>query len=169
MASNPTAGQLVRASDVVHTGFIYKPTSQAVTSSTTLINDADLFTFLDVGQWRVELIGNYTGISTGAGDVKTAWTFSGILGASFGRYGTGPNPASTDPTATSVSSTARALATAIIYGAIDTPTAAFKEDLFLDVTTAGTLQLQWAQGTSSATPSNLTAGSRLFITSLVAD
>lgn len=169
MATNPVAGQLIRASDVVRTEYIYKPSAQSVTSSTTVANDVDLVVALDVGQWRVELIGNYTGIASGAGDIKTAWTFSGTLGSQFGRYGTGPDPGSTGATSTSISSTARALATAIIYGTIDTPTAVFKEDLFLDVQVAGTLQLQWAQGTSAATATNLTAGSRLFITSIVAN
>lgn len=167
MASNPVAGQLIRASDIVHTEFIYKAVTQGVTSSTVLVNDNDFLVTLPVGQSRVEFIGNSTGISTGAGDLKIAWTFSGTLGTSFGRYGTGPAPGSVDPTNTSVSSTARSLATTIIYGTIDTPTVGFKEDLYLDVTVAGVLQLQFAQGTSAATASNMSAGSRMFITTLV--
>jgi hypothetical protein len=159
------AGETILASDVVVPKVIVKAATQSVTSSTTLVNDSDFAVTLTPGKWRVELRAHTAGVSTGAGDIKMQWAFSGTNNNST-RIVLGPSAGMTDPTAATMQSTARSLSTSVVYGNIDSPVAGVWEDLYLDVAATGVLQLQWAQNASSSTATTMSSNSLLFITQL---
>lgn len=98
--------------------------------------------------------------------VKTLWTVPS--GASGLRSAIGPDQGVTLSGA-SAGGTGRwgvhAFATSVTYGTRDSATnqcAAIEEGV-ITTTSAGTLALQWAQATSSATPARLGAGSSLHL------
>lgn len=159
MAQTQLAGEVILAEDIVVPGFVLKGTNEAVTSSVTLQNDDELFTTLTVGRWRVELVAHCTGID--AGDINIGWTFGGT--ATTQRVCYGPAISSSNAADGTMQASARALGTAVSYTTA-TNTSAVKEDLFLDVSVAGVLQMQWCQRVSNASATNVTSGSRLFIT-----
>lgn len=138
--------------------WVEKTTTQSVTSSTTQVNDTVLALALGVGTWEVRLTANATGAA--AGDIDTSWTFSGTA-TTNGRSCIGPTLGNADVTNTAMrSSGAAGLATIISYGLIAS-TSRIEESFILTVTVAGTLNFRWAQDVSSATATNVTAGSRL--------
>lgn len=164
------AGADILASDVFITRYIRKQATEAVTSSVTLQDDDELMVALAIGNWHVRLIASAnSGSSTP--NIKIAWTFSGT--ATTQRHVLGPGLATTDNTANTTAAgsgimrqTAHGLTTAIPYGL--TTSASIREDILLEVTVAGTLQLQWAQNTSNATATNVTGASFLLIDKLEA-
>lgn len=166
MAQTQLAGEVVLAEDIVVPGFILKGTTEAApVSSTTPQNDDELFVTLPVGRWRVEFIGHASSAST-TPDIAISWTFSGTL-ATSSRDGLGPAAGMTDPrAATTFRSSAQGIGTQATYGVDPAATTSIREDLFLDVSVAGVLNLQFSQGTSNATAVNLTSGSKLYVTSL---
>jgi hypothetical protein len=168
----PNAGARILAADVTAaaTKGTHKAASQSITSSTTLTADADFSTFLDVGTYRVELFVHYTGDP--AGDIKLSWTFSGTLNGAF-RSCMGPTINATDPAGTAtpavtvgvLRTTGHGIGTSIPYGGTST-TAIIHEDLYLEVTVAGTLVLTWAQNTSNAVASTFSSASRTYVTKI---
>lgn len=162
----PLAGQIIRASDIRSGYYVYKTATEAApVSSTTPQNDDELFATLGVGRWRVEFIGHATSAST-TPDIATNWTFTGTT-TQVSRDGMGPAQAMTDPrAATTFRSTAQGIGTQAGYGVDPAFTTSLREDLFLNVSVAGLLTLQFSQATSNATVVNLTVDSRLYITPL---
>lgn len=146
-----TAGQKVRASDMnrgVPT-LVRVAADTSVVSSTTLVDgvgavaavEADAFYW-----WRLHL--HFTGNATG--DIKVAWTvptgatgFWGLVGATVGvaAYGDA-NPLTTIDGANTL---------AVLDGFLDTSS------------TAGNLQLRFAQNTSNGTATVVKAGSLLSV------
>lgn len=160
----PNAGDLVRAVDIPVTEYINKSGSESVTSSTVLQSDDHLTTSLAVGQWRIQTYLTATGAA--AGDIRVAWTNTGTMSAT-GRACFGPGSANTDVTGAANNAhrdTANTLTANVIYGTDGSNSSAINEDLLIDVTVAGTLTLQWAQGTSSGTATTLSTSSRMYIT-----
>lgn len=147
----PLAGALVRASDIRNPVVYFKAASESVTSNATAQNDDDIAIALDVGLWGIDLFGVATGAQ--AADVIVQWTFSGTATLRH-RSGTGPGTNTTDIRNTdSVQRAGMSLTTGPGYGT-DANTgdrsSRIHERLVIEVTVAGTLQLQWAQAVSTA-------------------
>lgn len=156
----PLAGELLDVTDFVVPQYIRKAASESVTSSATLQNDDDLLAALPVGIWRVQLWLTATGAT--AGDIKTTWTTTGTM-TGIGRSCLGPNLSTTTNLDGGILLGGFALTSTVNYG-LSAANHAIHEDLLLDVSVAGTLQLQWAQQTSSGTATTLSTSSRMYIT-----
>lgn len=156
------AGELVNAADIIDTKIVFKPATESITSNATLQNDDDLFVALAAGTiYRVEAFVAYTSTVVG---LVAAWTYSGTLNNST-RQCNGPNTTDTNVASTSPAFQNRAIGTAHTYGPV-TGSGFFREDLYLDVQTAGTLQLQWRQNASNAAATQVLTGARLYITQM---
>lgn len=134
----------------------YKSVDQSVTSSTTLVNDNALFLpLLASATYFFAFSIIYEGGTQGSSDIKTAWTFPSGTTMRYTpvRYNTAGTLASfpniqTDVVA-SATSGAGTLRSFQGTGTVITST------------TAGNLQLQWAQNTSSGTATIVHAGSSI--------
>lgn len=150
---------------------VRKGSQQDVTSSTTLVDATNMGIDLDVGTWRIELFAHAANnVATDDGDIRLAWTFSGTA-ASSTRSCLGPGAATTaaaGDSAAAGSGVSRASAATLtgstIYGISDNVVVAIHEDVTLEVSAPGTLQLQFAQGTSNGTPTSLSATTRMYVT-----
>jgi hypothetical protein len=146
-----TAGQLkaMQYIDAVKTA----PTLRA--NTTTIAVDTELAVSLPAaGTWEFEVWLNYTGGTLGSSDLKIAMNYTG--GSSFGVWGVnGINTSST----TSVTVNGQALGTNTLTLGSNGGTF-YTVDLkgSLVATSAGTLGLYWAQGTSNATATTLRQG-----------
>lgn len=154
-------GQVLTASDV-NTWFVplaaEKGADQSVTSSTTLVNDSALVVPVAASAvYDFDLQLFYTGGTTGSSDIKLAWTV----------------PAATTIVGGALLVT-NPLGVALTYFTQSTPATIFTASngaanplpvrLWGTVTTsstAGNLQLQWAQNTSNGTATTVKAGSVL--------
>jgi len=167
------AGDDVLASDIWRTRYVYKSASEAVTSSTVLQNDNELFIALPLGQFRVETFLSVTGQnSTTLGGISMAWTNTGTM-TGLTRACMGPAFGAIAQTTANLGAdssrwTTHGLTTPVAYGGLGTATAIVHEDLLVDVTIAGTLTLQWAQRASTGTATNVGVGSRLMVTQVEA-
>lgn len=135
------------------------PTSR---STTTLAVDSDLSHVLGVGYWRITAFFHYSGGgAAGAGDFRLRWTFGGT--ASGSRACLGPQVDTTNVLVTSMRSSQHSLLnTDVSYGTDGTLVGIATEDMFIVVTVAGLWEIQWAQGTASATATTLATGSRVI-------
>lgn len=156
------AGEFVDENDINDRvmKYISKAASETVTSSTALQNDDDLFATLTPGVWRIELRLTATGVS--GGDLAVAWSNTGTMTA-VGRTCHGPGETTADTDDGTAGMTGRALTSTVAYG-ITAVAAGVMEDLLIEVTATGVLQLRWAQATSNVTGTTLSASSRMFIT-----
>jgi hypothetical protein len=163
----PLAGQLVRASNYPRVRVIKKAAAESVTSSIVLQNDDDLSIALAAG--AVFLIDAYI-IVTGAaaGDLRVAWAVSGGVAQLAGRSCMGPQIGTADSTNNAMrSSGAHSLTTSLGYGTDGAAGSSCQEHFLVETTTAntpGTLTMQWAQFTSSATSTTLAIGTFMVIT-----
>lgn len=134
---------------------IIKPTNQSVTSSTTLVNDNSLFLPVAVANatyvFRSFLI--YKGGTQGSSDLKLEWAIPSGATLTCVIAGIGTGGGSFVGQGFTLSGTV-ALGTAgsTVCGVL------FYGTLVMSSTT-GTLQLEWAQNTSSATATTVEAGS----------
>lgn len=135
----------------------YKGSNQSVTSSTTLVSDSALVIPLVADAvYDFELVLGYNGAS-GAGNIKLAWVLPSGATIGYAIYGNTTSGAATDaPWVTSAS--AQALGTS----GTSTPVAAVLSGTVNVGSTAGTMQLQWAQNGSSGTATTVLAGSVLL-------
>lgn len=156
------AGQKVRASDFRSVRVKSKAAAESVTSSTTLQNDDDLvIPTLEVGK-SYSVWAFLAASGAAAGDIKTSWSWAGTA-TKFSRSCLGPTTGTTDITNTSMRAARHGAATAIPYGLDGSLESLIMEQLTIEtVTVAGSLQLQWAQNTSSGTASTLNTTSRIL-------
>lgn len=156
------AGQVLTASDV-NSWFVplavYKSADESVTSSTVLQNDDVLLVSVAASaSYRFECFINYEGGTQGSSDIKWGWTFpSGLTmryGADYlstgGTVQVGAIKIQTD-TPTAGSTGAGNLRYIRMHGSV------------LVSSTAGTLQFQWSQSTSSGTATIVHASSYLML------
>jgi len=139
--------------------YLTKAASESVTSSTALQDDNDLRVALEVGTYCIWIWLHASGAA--AGDLKVAWNNTGTM--TIYRGALGPQSATSDRTATTMNVQAISSTTAVTYGLDGSGTGVVREDLTVDVTVAGTLKLQWAQGTSSGTATTLSSASRMLV------
>jgi hypothetical protein len=159
-----STGQVLASADV-NSWFVpraaYRTTTQSVTSNITPVNDNQLSIQVDASAvYLIDQILNYDG-ATG-GDMQGAWTVpAGATMLSI--MSTGLTTAATlytdDNTSGGGGSTFGG-------GALGTGTNAGFRAMWLLTTagTGGTLQMQWAQNTSSATATRMLAGSCIIAT-----
>lgn len=158
----PRAGHILTTSDFDVFGVtIFKTATESVTSSTTLQNDDQLF-FAVVANARYTFDGIITYDGAAAGDLKVAFTYPALATFEWSNYGnTGPAAGTsvTDLNTVIQTNDARSL------NALPTPSPpglSFRPGGYLITgANAGTLQMQWAQDTSSATATRVRTGSWL--------
>ena len=161
--SPPTwvVGQVLSASDVNNwlvPSVAVKTADQSVTSSTTLVNDNELFLPLAASvTYFVQFMIDYEGGTAAASDLKFQWT---LPAGSFMRYcyvnrgtGLGASVTMSTGTSTDISGTNGAGNLEGIAGF----------GTLVSGSTAGTLQFRWAQNTSSATSTIVHAQSCLML------
>lgn len=143
----------------------YKTTGEAVTSSTTMQNDDELFVPVVASSvYLAELFLLYD--AAAAGDIKIGWTAPS--GASLAWTVVGATTAETTNTSVSTLNmqTRTTSETASLGGSSSTGIGATAYGRLTVSTTAGNLQFQWAQDTSNGTATNVRAGSVLKLTRL---
>jgi hypothetical protein len=168
------AGEDILASDIQYPRVLSKAASESVTSSVTLQADDDFSFTLTPGLYRIEaFLHASNAVTTDNGDIRIAWAIVSGTMTGLGRSCTGAGPASTNNTGDTVVAgsgimrySGHGLATAVIYGITDDAAGVIIEDQLLQVTVTGVFQMQWAQGTSSATPTSISVASRVYITQL---
>lgn len=154
------AGEIVDAADIIVGRYIRKPATESVTSSSSIQDDDDLFADLSVGVWRVQIWLTVTGATSG--DFKTTWGNTGTM-SGLGRSCLGPNISTTSNLDGGILLGGFALSSTVNYG-MSADNHAIHEDLLLDVSVAGRIQLRWAQRVGDATPTTLSTSSRMYIT-----
>lgn len=141
--------------------YVTKAAGTGITSDATINDDPDLSGIsLAVGVYHVEFeLLAQTAAGTATIDLDVAWEFSGT--ASGTRMCLGPAEASTSRSDTNMTVVGASLATEVRYGLASTATASIRESCILTVTVAGVLDIKWAQGTSTAELTTVSAGSFL--------
>jgi hypothetical protein len=142
--------------------YVRKSASESLISNTTAQND-DHITFTLAASAVYELRAYLAVSGPAAGDVKTQWAFTGPAsgGSHTNRSAVGPTTGTTDVTATGVSRFSRqSWASSVAYGTDGTNTSHIEEAGLLDTAAgSGTITLQWAQNTSTATSTVMTTSS----------
>jgi hypothetical protein len=156
------AGARILAADIqaLQVPYARKTANQSVTSSTVFVNDTQLVVAVSASRsyaFSLNLI--YQGATAGSGDIKLAWSVpaGSVVNAVVGGVNTGlaavwgyMNTAAVNPSAFGTNGGVGALGL-IVNGTITVST------------TPGSLQLQWAQNTSSGTATIVLVGSNLTI------
>lgn len=139
---------------------IIKPADQTINDSTTFQNDNALFASLPVSTtWEVEMLLSYDGSTTG--DFKAGWASppsgaTAVLSWAGGGTGASSSPVNMGGIIATISASSS-------FGGVGVGTAVpvWVRGTLTMSSTAGTLQLQWAQNTLDATILTLHAGSML--------
>lgn len=159
VAGNPTV-------DLANSPFGQALVDQTVTSSVTVVNATNMIVTLLANQtYLVKANLGFTGAA--AGDARTRWVTTGAPTILGNRLCFGPSVNSTDVTqgnaAASTAGPVRMSRVAhtveVTYGTDGTNESAVYEEMIVTTTALVTMQLQFAQGTSSVTATALKAGS----------
>lgn len=167
MALSFASGELLTAAKLNRFVPIFKAKTgtQAVSASTTVVDDTDLFVDLAAGRtYQIDAFVSANG--TAAGDIKVVWTNTGTMTFPQVRSCSGPSIATTSANATAAAATTvgvtvaatRTMTTEVPYGVDGAISSAIEESFIVVCTVAGRLQLRWAQNTASGT-TNVTANS----------
>ncbi len=160
LAGNRITAQLL---DSMLPDEVAKTATQGVTSSTTLVDDAELFVAVEASAtYHVELFLLHD--SDPAGDFKLGWTAPSGATMTWGGHAAGAAETSS-AAATTVNMRTRLISETEggLGGADGGGTTAFYQGYLITSTTAGNLQFQFAQQTSNAQASNCRAGSILRV------
>ncbi len=161
----PVAGNPILAADITRPWYIRKAASETRTSTAVASNDADFVNIaLPVGVFEVHTYLTATGPA--AGDVRVQWTFSGTATVGRSCWGAGPSMTTAADAETMVSQ-AITFTSAVRYG-VGTNATAIQEHMFIEVTVAGNLTMQWSQFVSDASVTTLSSTSRLIISAVEA-
>ena len=159
--ANITAGSRILASAMAGIAPLAaeKPTDQSVTSSTTLVNDTALLAAVAANAtYLVYCYLDYEGGTGGSSDLKFQWTVPASATMRFTLIGTDAS------NATLISSTKSDTTVYTLRSAgAATLQAALMVGSLVVAGTSGTLQLQWAQNTSSGTATKVHAQSFLSL------
>jgi len=137
---------------------VVKSANKTVTSSTTLQNDNELLYAMDANtNYIFEMMLLITGAT--AGDMKFALTVPS--GGDLRASGFGPFSGTTSLYGP-ISSSGGTISSVETYGTTN-PTMVFVKGVVMNGSTAGDLQLQWAQNASSATATTVYAKSYLKV------
>lgn len=157
MTTYPTwsAGQRVTAAGLtaMEPLIAYKLANEQVTSSTTLQNDDELFLAVEAGGlYILDCWVEFT--ATSGVDIKVAWTFPAGSSMNYSALGTGITNYTDYDSSVVAGGTSRGA-----RGNGATPQGISSRGHLQASSTAGTLQLQWAQNTSNAAATTVLAGS----------
>jgi hypothetical protein len=157
----PNAGDFIRASDTTDL-FVRKTATESVTSSTTLQDDDDLVLAVEADSvYLLDALLFYDGGT--AGDFKLAFTYP--TGATIDYVHTGPPTTASGGTGNTVDNRLIVETDTLGLGAAGAGTTLgvhITGVLVVD-STAGSLQLQWAQFASSGTATRVFAPSYLYL------
>lgn len=160
-AANILAGMRVTAAmiqGVAPTAAI-KPADQSVTSSTTLVNDSDLSLSLPASTtWVFFGMLGVTGAAISTGDIKVNFTVPTGSTLVYEAFGFSPSGTTTQMNTVRPAGTTSSVG---VNGTSESPVILLGS--LVVSTTAGNLQLQWAQNVSSGTSTTVKTGS--FLTS----
>jgi len=142
---------------------VVKPSDQSKTSNTTFGNDNDLVLPVDANAtYMMQMYLGYSGGTLGSSDLKIQWTVPASATLRYGivriQTGSSLNPGNMSRFA--------AADTVLLGTVVGTPQAAWAFGTLKVAGTAGNLQLQWAQNTSSATATIIEAQSALMLQQL---
>jgi len=138
--------------------FKYKAADESVTSSTTLQNDDDIaLSVAASATYRLAAYFIYEGGTLGSSDMKIGWTFPSGLTMAYGHIGMTTAGAVNE--ASVATSSDQTNSPAFGSDGAGQNRAAYLFGMVFVSTTAGTLQLQWAQNTSSGTATKMKKGS----------
>jgi hypothetical protein len=160
-----TAGQVLTAAELNALGLhATKTADQSVTSSTTLINDIHLSIAIPtVGTYLVDTYLYGVSAANAAGDLQLGYSFPA---GTMSGFALGPDASLASGTVQAgqwgVQTSITGGVAAFING-LSTSTVAIWAHTLLTVTATGTLQLMWAQNSSSASASTLKAGSHMLV------
>lgn len=165
--AEPLAGQILRAGDSPAPRFRQKSGTETVSASTAMQDDND-FALLPLAASKVYRVEVYLAISASAsGNYQQQWVYSAGVAQLTARHQVGPFATSTSSTNTAVNLNVTNPTSAFGFGVTSTSgTVSVRQEFILETTTsgiAGTITLQWAQGTSSGTTS-LSNSSYVIIT-----
>jgi hypothetical protein len=168
MATFPSiaAGQRITASllNSMLPVTVTKTVNQSVTSSTTLVNDLELtLPVVANGTYLLDGFIDYDGqFGPGTGDIKFDWSLPSGATLRWGPLGNASNDTS-QKYASNTNLTGNVL-TAGTYGTGGAHNAATPRGYVTVSSTAGNIQLMWAQNVSSATATSVYAGSWIRLT-----
>jgi hypothetical protein len=165
-----SAGDILTASDInahpVQQTWVVKSADESVTSTTTVQNDDHLvLPVLASTRYWLEAFLIYDGAV--GGDIKLGWSFPS--GATMRWYGGGMADSATVDNNAATNQFCSAINQTMPFGCFATanPDAVHIRGNLLVASTAGNMQLQWAQLTSSGTATKIYAESLLRLTRLV--
>ena len=140
----------------------YKATTEPLTSSTTLQNDDDLVLTVEAdATYEMDLKLFHDSDATVAGDIKIGWVGPSGATMNWGVHGANTSIASSTNVG-GVNMQTRVIGEVAAFGGGDSSgTVALAFGVLATSSTAGTMQLQWAQETSHAVATNVRAGSLL--------
>jgi hypothetical protein len=161
-ATNILAGGRILAAGIqgVAPNAVIKGATQAVPSSTTLVDDDALYVAVTANStWMFAAMLAYTGAATGDGDLK--FTFTSPSGSTLTWIAFGYTTAGIGSSDMSLSAVGASGTTRTFGSDGSTELAGLAWGTLINGATPGNLQLEWAQNTSSATATNMLAGSYL--------
>ncbi len=142
--------------------YLKKAAGETVTSSITPQDD-DTFVLTLAANTVYEIRLNLLATGAAAGDIRVSWVATGTVTSPTGRAVFGPSSGVTTSGGDTIRMTGtHAFTTQIVYGTDGTNPSHVLEEFLVDAgVSGGTLKLQWAQGTSSATATTVLANSWL--------
>jgi hypothetical protein len=141
--------------------FIKKQVTEIVNDSAALQNDDEFKLYLPAnGIYEIELKLAVAGAANA--DFKCDWVVDGGCSQLTTRCCRGPSTATTDNTSTVMRSSRHNLTIDVSYGCDGAETAYISEKFLVKTTSAGTLQLRWAQNTAQASDTIVSANSYLI-------
>lgn len=159
-------GEVLTAADVneylVNVKYVRKAVDETITSSTSLQNDDELFLSVDANKtYEVFFVATYNGAT--AGDIS--WRVTGPASSTLTMPSIGIQQAGAGSGDDLTEAYNQALPVAQQYGALGTGILSpiYWHGLIVVAGTAGTIQFQWAQNTSSGTATTVKAGSFMIL------
>lgn len=157
------AAHVAVVASIFTTAYAIKSVTEVVTASTTLQNDDHLFFPLAINStYFLEGFVHYDGAVTPAGGLKAQFTLPAGAGIAWSNFGVNTSGLTQYNATTQGIGVARDMGTNGAGGIL-----AFQpKGVLTTAGTAGTLQLQWAQQTANATPTQVFVNALLRLTKL---
>lgn len=141
---------------------VVKAATEPITASTTMQNDDELFATVAANA-TYDVLLHLLHDSATAGDITIGWTAPAGAVMTWGLIGAQSGETSSSTVANVNMQTRTILEAADLGGGASTGTYGLVHGALITSATAGTLNFQWAQRVSSATASNVRAGSVLML------
>lgn len=139
--------------------FVVKANPDVVNNSTSLRNDSELLLTLSDGLWKI--IAHISVTGPAAGDVKVAWALTGGAAQATARQCRGPATSVTSAESTNMVTCSKNWSSSVGYGVDGTLITAIEEIGLIRVTGSGTITMQFAQNTATASDTTISTHSML--------